>query len=488
MVCTIAVNIMKRIISLYLFLLLCIPVVSYAKLKMPGILGDNMVLQRNSSVMIWGHSSCGGNISVNASWSDKSIESQCDSDGNWDIVLNTPDAGGPFTIIVRDNDSSIIFENIMTGEVWLCSGQSNMEMPMKGYPNQPVDDAIDCIVEADTSIPIRIFNVNRKTSLKPEYDCTSSWQTNNPETVAQTSAVAYFFAKKLYSTLKVPVGIIIASWGGTPIESWVNKNTLEKFPLYDLSFLDTGILPNRPHYCPTTLYNGMLSPIVGYGIKGFLWYQGEANRNRPDNYRKVQAAFAGMLRDLWHNPEMPFYYVQIAPYNYEDPDGLSAAKFREGQMKNIEEIGNAGMAVTLDIGDANCIHPAQKEEVGNRLAYMALYNEYGYTAIDPFPPIYDSYEIRNGCIRVKFKVGPQGLAPYGVPLVEGFEIAGKDRKFYPATAVIIRENGGNTIDVRSEEVKKPVAVRYGFKNVSKASLYNCFGIPASPFRTDNWPD
>ncbi len=488
MVCTIAVNIMKRIISLYLFLLLCIPVVSYAKLKMPGILGDNMVLQRNSSVMIWGHSSCGGNISVNASWSDKSIESQCDGDGNWDIVLNTPDAGGPFTIIVRDNDSSIIFENVMTGEVWLCSGQSNMEMPMKGYPNQPVDDAIDCIVEADTSIPIRIFNVNRKTSLKPEYDCTSSWQTNNSETVAQTSAVAYFFAKKLYSTLKVPVGIIIASWGGTPIESWVNKNTLEKFPLYDLSFLDTGILPNRPHYCPTTLYNGMLSPIVGYGIKGFLWYQGEANRNRPDNYRKVQAAFAGMLRDLWHNPEMPFYYVQIAPYNYDDPDGLSAAKLREGQMKNIEEIGNAGMAVTLDIGDASCIHPAQKEEVGNRLAYMALYNEYGYTSFDPFPPIYDSYEIRNGCIRVKFKVGPQGLAPYGVPLVEGFEIAGKDRKFYPATAVIIRENGGNTIEVRCEEVKKPVAVRYGFKNVSKASLYNCFGIPASPFRTDNWPD
>lgn len=482
------VNIMKRVISIYLFFLLCIPVVSYAKLKMPGILSDNMVLQRNSSVRIWGHSSCRGSITVNASWSDKTIESRCDGDGNWNVVLNTPDAGGPFSITISDSDSSIVLENIMTGEVWLCSGQSNMEMPMKGYPNQPVDGAIDCIASADVSVPIRIFNVNRKTSLKPERDCASSWQTNNPETVANTSAVAYFFARKIYSTLKIPVGIIVSACGGTPIESWVDKNTLERFPLYDLSFLETGILPNKPQHCPTTLFNGMLSPVAGYGIKGFLWYQGESNRNRPDNYRKVQAAFAGMLRDLWHNPEMPFYYVQIAPYAYEGPDGLSAAKFREGQMKNIEEIGNAGMVVTLDAGDARCIHPSQKELVGNRLAYMALHNEYGYTAIDPFPPVYDSYEVRGDCIRVRFKVGPQGLAPYGAPLAEGFEIAGEDRKFYPATAVIIRETGGNTIECRSEKVKNPAAVRYGFKNVSGASLYNCFGIPASPFRTDDWTD
>ena len=471
---------MKRIISLYLFLLLCIPVVSYAKLKMPGILGDNMVLQRNSSVMIWGHSSCGGNISVNASWSDKSIESQCDGDGNWDIVLNTPDAGGPFTIIVRDNDSSIIFENVMTGEVWLCSGQSNMEMPMKGYPNQPVDDAIDCIVEADTSIPIRIFNVNRKTSLKPEYDCTSSWQTNNSETVAQTSAVAYFFAKKLYSTLKVPVGIIIASWGGTPIESWVNKNTLEKFPLYDLSFLDTGILPNRPHYCPTTLYNGMLSPIVGYGIKGFLWYQGEANRGKPTQYESLFQDFVKDWRILFKNDALPFYYAQIAPYAYENKDEVGSALLRQAQYNCETKISNVGMAVTMDIGNETCIHPAQKKEVGNRLAYLALTQSYGIKGIPAQSPRYASHEVKENKIILSFDRAPMGLTSFYKPL-KSFEIAGKDGNYHPAKARIVNRN---RVEVWSEDVQEPSSVRYAFRNFAVGDLFGVNGLPLSSFTTE----
>ena len=368
----------------------------------------------------------------------------------------------------------------MTGEVWLCSGQSNMEMPMKGYPNQPVDDAIDCIVEADTSIPIRIFNVNRKTSLKPEYDCTSSWQTNNPETVAQTSAVAYFFAKKLYSTLKVPVGIIIASWGGTPIESWVNKNTLEKFPLYDLSFLDTGILPNRPHYCPTTLYNGMLSPIVGYGIKGFLWYQGEANSQWGPAYAEMQPLMTNDWRIRWKQGYLPFLYVQLAAFGThsdtpQDYDYM--AEFRDCQTKIMDMCQISYMACAIDAGEEQNIHPRRKDVVGERLYATYKENVLGGSA-EGDSPRFKSVTRDGNRLIVTFDNAASGLVCKTPEQMNTcVAVCGEDKVWKWANAKI----DGSSLIVEIPEEMAPVRIQYAWQGYPDAPLFNEEGFPVISF-------
>lgn len=464
-------------------LLLCAQTIE-AKVELPGIIGSGMVLQRNTETALWGKATAGKEVRIRTSWDRKTTSVKAGADGKWKVLVSTPEAGGPYTIEFNDGEKTVI-DNIMIGDVWFCSGQSNMEMPMKGFSTQPIEGAADVIATASPDTPIRICQVSRKTSLVPQEECQAKWKTNSPEAVANTSATAYYFARKIQEVTGIPVGIIVSCWGGTPIQAWMDRETIGKFPEFDLSFIGSGKMPEKAQNAPTTLFNAMVAPLIGFSVKGFLWYQGEANRTRAAQYRKLQPAYVEMMRNYWGDEKLPFYYVQIAPYVYEGNDKTTAAGLREAQMQNLDDIQNSGMVVTMDIGDEFCIHPARKEEVGTRLAYMALVRDYGLKGIDPFSPTYESWRVENGKIIVKFKVGSQGLAPLGHTL-EGFEVAGADKIFHPAVARVLRDEGGKTIEVICPEVTEPAAVRYGFRNVAGASLYNCFGIPASPFRTDDW--
>lgn len=453
-----------------------------AKVVLPGIFGDNMVLQQQSEAQFWGKAAPGKKVTIHPSWSTKAITANVDRDGRWKAAVPTPEAGGPYTIELSDGER-LTLRDVLIGEVWLCSGQSNMEMPMRGFYTQPVEGSADVIIRAKASTPIRLCTVNRTTARTPQEECTAQWQKNTPEAVAGTSATAYYFAQYLQSVLDVPVGIIVTCWGGTPVEAWMDREALAPFTEFDLSFLDNPAKIENPQYKPCGLYNGMIAPLAPFTIKGFLWYQGESNRGRHAQYQALMPAFVKMLRAHWAQGELPFYYVQIAPYRYDGPDAASGALLREAQLRNLEDIPSSGMAVTLDIGDRNCIHPAKKQQVGTRLAWLALSKTYGMKGINADTPVYEKMEVTDGKAYLTFRAGREGLAPLGDKLA-GFEVAGADRIFHPATAWI--EKGKGRLIVTSDAVAEPVAVRYAFTNVPEASLFNSSGIPASSFRTDDW--
>lgn len=470
---------MKRILIIFAALFAVIEL--DAKVVLPHVLGDNMVLQRETEVKLWGTAKPGKKVTITPSWNKEAMTVNAGKDGKWIASVRTGAAGGPYYIVFDDGEKLTV-NNVLLGEVWFCSGQSNMEMPVKGYGNQPVEGNAEVILRARPETRIRMCTVKRASAFEEEDDCNASWLENTSEAVANTSATAYFFAEYLNKVLNVPVGIIVSCWGGTRIEAWMNRETISSFPGYDISYLDTKEKATRQDD-PVLLYNAMVAPVRNYTIKGFLWYQGESNRNRPGDYTKLQTAYVKMMRGLWGLGDLPFYYVQIAPYSYDKPDDVGSALLREAQMKSLAEIPNSGMAVTLDIGDKDCIHPAKKIEVGHRLAYMALEKDYGFKSIDSNSPVYQSMEIKDGKIILTFKVGSLGMCPRGHELT-GFEVAGEDKVFHPASAIIDR---GDKVEVICKEVPAPVAVRYCFHNwTEKASLYNNFGIPASSFRTDDW--
>lgn len=455
-----------------------------AKVTLPHIFGDNMVLQQQTDVRFWGTAEPSSKVTIRPSWDRKaSVAVFADADGKWQASVSTPAAGGPYSVEISDGDRTVL-ENVLVGEVWFCSGQSNMEMPVKGFDCQPVEGSADVIMGAEPSVPIRFCTVSKATAVTPLEDCKTEWMVNSPEAVAGASATAYFFGQYLQKILDVPVGLVISDWGGTAIEAWMDRETIAgSFPEFDLSFIDRGEVQKNVSRTPTQLYNAMVAPLLPYTIKGFIWYQGETNIGRPEQYRRLMSAYAGMMRERWENPDMPFYFVQIAPHSYGDSMGLGAAYLREAQLQSWKDIPNSGMAVTMDLGDNDCIHPAKKREVGERLAQMALYQTYGRKAINPYSPVYSSWEVRDGRIFVKFTHADGGLSPLG-HLLDGFEVAGPDKVFHPATARVSR---WDTVEVYCpEEVTEPVAVRYGFHNTAGASLYNLYGIPASPFRTDSW--
>lgn len=442
-----------------------------------------MVLQQQTEARFWGTATPGKKVTIRPSWSSQTITATADAEGRWEAAVPTPEAGGPYTIDLSDGER-LTLNDVLIGEVWLCSGQSNMEMPMRGFTNQPVTNPTDVIARAKASTPIRICNVKRVTARTPQESCTAKWEQNTPEAVAGASATAYYFARYLQEVLEIPVGIIISSWGGTPVEAWMDRETMAAFPEFDLSFLDGDGKINKPQNQPTMLYNSMIAPLVPYTIKGFLWYQGESNRLRPAQYQKLMPAFVKMLRERWGLGELPFYYVQIAPYCYENADlEGGSALLREAQMRNLGEIPASGMAVTMDIGNRNCIHPGKKAEVGQRLAWLALVNDYGMKGFEPNTPLYESMTVEGNRACLTFRCGKSSLAPLGDAL-GGFEVAGADRVFHPAKAWI--EEGRGRLIVTSDEVQTPVAVRYAFRNYAEASLFNTYGIPASSFRTDDW--
>ena len=655
----------RLLVILFLFVIQ----VSLAQdLKLPAIFSDNMVLQQKTNTPVWGWAAPEKTIQVTGSWNNKTVTAVADKSGKWMVKLTTPNAGGPYTLMVK-GDNTITFQNVLIGEVWVCSGQSNMEMPMTGWPNTPVFKSDTTIKQASNYPNIRLFNLQKKISETPLSDCTGKWVVSSSEAVAAFSATGYFFGLELYKRLNIPVGLIMTAWGGTPSEAWTSAEYIEKYdnfkplierlknkdfrkndsleyiktfskwqtqvgpenmefpgsiqkwmsdslndsewsktsipegwqadpklngfggvvwfrktveipkewegkdlsvefgPIDDMDIswindyklgehmasnefyiprkytlpankvkagpnvvvvrmlnimgpggingtpsqlkiypvqdgdakaislagewkykmdVDNSKLPAVPQNkiefnanYPSSLFNGMINPLIPYAIKGAIWYQGESNVYDAKLYAQIFPEMVKCWRTIWNQGDFPFYYVQIAPYDYGATS--NSELLREAQLHSLKNIPNSGMAVTMDIATIKNIHPPDKESVGKRLAYWALAKSYNIKNLAYSGPLYKKMMIENSEIKLYFDYAKNGLEAKGSELTN-FEIAGKDRKFVPALAII--EN--NTVTVHSFDVPIPVAVRYGWSNTATPNLFNVEGLPASSFRTDDW--
>lgn len=467
----------------FLFILL-IPSILFGAVTLPTFFGDNMVLQQKTGAVIWGWAKAGSNIQVIPSWDRRKYSAKAGEDGKWKLSINTPAAGGPYEITITDG-SPVILHNVLIGEVWVCSGQSNMEMPMKGFKDQALRGSNDAIFNSANDL-LRLYIVPRSVKIHPQDTSKrSSWKIATSESVSNFSATAYYFGRLLQQQLKVPVGLINISYSGSPAEAFMSEEALKEFPEIKIPAAADSAKANNK--VATTLYNGMLHPFAGYTIKGCIWYQGETNYDRPDQYEKLFPAMVKEWRTEFGEGDFPFYFAQIAPYNYAQlPNAGQGGKFnsaylRDAQRKSAETIPNSGMIVLLDIGEENSIHPADKETGGKRFAYMALAKTYGYKGFGYCSPAYDSMIIKGNVVTIKFKDADNGLTTFGKPLTN-FEIAGPDKVFHSAKAVISR----GTVLVSSPEVTNPVAVRYAFRDFVAGELFSTEGFPVSSFRTDNW--
>jgi sialate O-acetylesterase len=389
-------------------------------------------------------------------------------------LLTTPAAGGPFSITFNDGQKLTLID-VLIGEVWLCSGQSNMEMPVKGFNNQPTLNANDILLQSE-ELQVRLFKIDKKMSRTPLTVLNNVWQHTNAATVSEFSAIGYQFARLLQQQLKVPVGIIQCAYGGTDIEAWMTKKSLSPFNDFKNPPDTAKLIKNDP----AVLYNAMLNPIIGFHIKGTLWYQGENNRVNPLTYDRKMEAMVKTWREEWNIGEWPFYYVQIAPNVYKDYKENIPLLY-EAQARAMSLIPNSGMVVSVDAGSQTTIHPPNKTIIAKRLAYWALAKTYGKSGLAFEGPVFKALKITDDKAIISFDKIPLGITAYDQK-PGAFEIAGNDRVFHPADAVI----SGKTIVVKSELVKQPLAVRYCFKDNAVGNVYNVEGLPLGPFRTDNW--
>jgi sialate O-acetylesterase len=472
---------MKQMTRSLMALLLAFALTSsnlFGQVKLPAIFSDNMVLQQQTEAALWGKKTLNSTVRVTTSWNNRSYSVVADKDGNWKVKVSTPKAGGPYSITITDG-KPVTISNIMIGEIWVCSGQSNMEMPMKGYKSQPITGSNEYIATSLNN-QIRLINIPKATSLTLVDDFKSNWKTCEPENVSEFSATAYFFGLMLNNVLKVPVGLICTSWGGTRIEPWISENGLKNFDWVKLPDKTKALSGNSIQQTPTVLFNAMINPIVGYGIRGAIWYQGESNKNEPSQYQKLLPGLVENWRFVWGIGEFPFYYVQIAPFDY-GPTGLNSAYLREAQLKASNAIPNIGMACIMDTGEKDIIHPANKKAAGDRLAYQALVKTYGKKGYAADGPVFKEMKVEGSIVRLTFDNAVNGLISLGKEL-SCFEVAAANKRFYPAKAFVT--NQGITIFCPS--VAEPVAVRYAFKDFIVGDLFNTEGLPASSFRTDTW--
>lgn len=459
-------------------LILLLSVQSRAEIKLPAIFGDNMVLQQQTDAAFWGSATAGATVTIKTSWNGKSYNARADQNGKWKTKISTPSAGGPYTITVSDG-KAITLRNVLIGEVWVCSGQSNMEMPMKGYRNQPVTGSNEMVATSSNS-NIRFITIPKAASLTPVDDFNGSWKLCEPENVYEFSATAYFFGRMINQALGVPVGLINTSWGGTRIEPWISEAGLKNFDWVKLPDKNNPPQGTLSPQTPTVLYNAMINPIVGFGIRGAIWYQGEANRNEPVQYQKLMPGLALNWRAMWGVGDFSMFYVQIAPFDY-GPTGLNSAFLREAQLKASNAIPNFGMACIMETGEKDNIHPSNKKAAGERLAYQALVKTYGKKGIACDGPVLKEMKIDGNEVKLTFDNAPNGIIGLGKELY-CFEVAGSNKRFYPAKAFVTNEG----VTIMSPSVAQPVAVRYAFKDFITGDLFNTEGIPASSFRTDDW--
>lgn len=457
--------------SLLFIFLVFISVHCFANVRLPAIIGSHMVLQQASKVTIWGWSDPGEKIILKPSWDTTTYNATGSWAAKWNIELQTPVAGGPYTISINGNNN-IVLDDVVIGEVWLCGGQSNMEMNVNwGLPYG--DEAAKA-----TNTKIRFFYIPRTSSDYPQEDVKARWVVCTPDEMKNFSAAGYFFGKKLQENLSVPVGLINSNWGGTPAETWtptelINSDTILKNAAAKLN--QSQWWPAKPGLA----YNAMIYPITNYSIAGAIWYQGEANVGAASTYTHLFTTMINSWRKAWKK-EFPFYFAQIAPWaGYGD--NSSSAFLREAQTKTLA-LANTGMILTSDlVDDINDIHPKLKKEVGERFAALALSETYGQKNIAYKIPMYESMQLEKNKVRIYFTNTDNGLVSKG-PLTE-FYVAGADKNFVSAQAKIER----NSIVVWSKEVVKPVAVRFGFRNGATLNLYNKEGVPVNLFRTDDWP-
>lgn len=513
----------------------CAPVL--ADVRLPAILGSHMVLQRGGTAPIWGWADPGEQVAVKASWAPEGLSVVAGGDGRWRVNLSTPAAGGPHTLTITGRNE-IELEDILVGEVWLCSGQSNMQMPLKhptpGY-TEPVLNHEAEIAKANHP-NIRLFLVPYTASDATLDEGKGEWRRCTPESVERFTALGYFFGRELHGRLGVPVGLIGASQGASALESWTSHGVLAADPGYApileryaeaLRNLpaakrkyeedtkawealapaeqETQVRPWRPYgdykFCaPSTLYNGMIHPVIPFAMRGVIFYQGEENSIWTLDYQKLFSQMIGSWRAAWENPELYFFFAQLSSYDVNHLSPVSRywiewhpnekqkatisddswAKVQEAQLKSLQ-VPNTGLAVTIDVGDPSNIHPVNKQEVARRLALWALAKTYGQKIVYS-GPIYRSLRQEGKKAVVGFEPLQSPLAARGTGPLQGFSVAGQDRVFHPAQARI----EGEKVIVWSEDVRTPVAVRYAWGSYPEHNLANEAGLPASPFRSDNW--
>lgn len=486
-------------------------------LKLPAIFGDHMVIQAGRATPVWGWANPGERIRIEVNgrvWARATADQQ----GRWRAdVAACPKAGSRLEIRVRGSKEEIMLRDVLAGEVWIGSGQSNMEWPVKLTMNAEAEIASANFPE------IRLFMVKKKVADHPLEDCEGEWKVCSPETVADFSAVLFYFGRELHRQLHVPVGLIETAWGGTPAESWTTEATLRATPMFqpiirrwearmkrypeDRAAYEQALKaweseaekaraegreePKRPAepwgpehpWRPAGLYNGMIAPIVPFAFRGAVWYQGESNADRAWQYRKLFPAMIRDWREQWRQGDFPFYFVQLANFMARQPEpGDSAwAELREAQAMTCS-LRNTGMAVAIDIGDAADIHPRNKQEVGRRLALIALARDY-CRDLEYSGPVFKKAYAKHNTMEITFSHDESGLCtPANEPL-KGFAVAGKDKVFHWADAKIV----GRRVIVSSPKVPRPVAVRYGWANNPECNLVNGAGLPAVPFRSDEWP-
>ena len=467
--------------GMVLFMLMRTNVAS-AKIILSPLFSDNMVLQQKDNVALWGMSEANKIITITTSWNKKLVTTKADAAGNWKIKVATPKAGGPYTIIFNDGDE-VLLNNILIGEVWVCSGQSNMEMPVEGWGK--IKNYKEELATANYP-NIRLITVEKSTSTQPltQANFKNGWQLCSSKTVANFSAVAYFFARNIQQHHNIPIGLIQTAYTGTPAESWVSEPSLKTMPDYDslVNVIAAKAGSPKDSHIPTVLFNAMINPLIPYAIRGVIWYQGEGNAAKAYQYKTLFPLLINDWRQRWERKNMPFYFVQLANFKEVNaqPEESGWAELRVAQLQTLS-VPNTGMAVAIDLGEVKDIHPKNKQDVGLRLALIArakTYNE----KIAYSGPLYKSFKVEGNKIKLFFNHTDGGLQSKGNGELKGFAIAGANKRFYWAKATI----KNNKIIVWADEVKDPVAVRYAWAINPICNLYNGAGLPASPFRTDMW--
>ena len=473
---------MKRISKILILLLLIISTLQ-AEIKLPAIFADGMVMQQKTTANIWGKATANSPVILIGSWDNKKVTTTANAQGDWKLSIATPAAGGPYSIRISDG-KTLTLKNILLGELWLCSGQSNMEMPMKGFKNQPVEGSNMDILKS-TNPNLRLFTVKRNSTIEAQPEVTGQWQEATPETVREFSATGYYFGQLMQETLHVPIGLVLSAWGGSSVEAWMTEDMLRAFPQVKIPKIKADI--KEENRTPTTLYQAMIHPIVGLTIKGVIWYQGETNYDRANTYANMFGTMINGWRKNWAQADtIPFYYCQIAPFDYsifaeKGKEVINSAYLREAQAKVELQVPKTGMAVLLDAGLEKGIHPQKKQIVGERLALLALTKTYGIKGVASESPLYKGIEIHNDTVQVSFERAPMWIAAKNFES-KLFKVAGADKVFHSAKAWIVRSK----MYVKSEEVKSPVAVRYAFENYVEGDLFSNEGLPVSSFRSDDW--
>jgi sialate O-acetylesterase len=508
----------RRLFTLGIALVVALPAASArGDVSLPAIFGSHMVLQRDQKDRVWGKAAAGEEVTV--AIGDQSKSTKAGDDGSWSVTLDPLPAGGPHTLTVKGKNT-VTFDDVLVGEVWLCSGQSNMELPVAA--------AHDGDIEAlAASLPkIRLISVPQRGTQEPQDDFRGRWEVCSPSTVKGFSAVGFFFGRQLHETLGVPVGLIDDAWGGSACEAWIRRDRLaadskfkglldrwekiereyphdkeeyaKKLADWEKAVAEAKAAGKQPprhpddpegrmrgNARPGNIYNGVLKPTIGYGIRGAIWYQGETNAGRAYQYRDLFPLMIKSWRDEWGIGDFPFYWVQLADYMSEksEPADSAWAELREAQTMTMDKLPNTGQAVIIDIGEGKDIHPRNKQDVAKRLARWALARDYGVEV--PYKsPTYRAMKTHGNRVTLTFFDAGDGLRTFDVNAVRGFTIAGKDRKFAPAKAEI---HGKDQVEVWSDDVSDPVAVRYAWADNPVCNLYSRAGLPVTPFRTDDWP-